>query len=759
MLTEDQKKHILEKYNELTGKGALPTQEEYEKNYRHFRDRFAPERLAALDGEELLNVMHDSKTQDSLVYWLEFKKDEEFNNRLFGGIGGGSAMKFRLFRRKETGTWQGANQSGKPKDITLEEAIYIARQNRDQLLAGCKLLEALPKDDASDEVFLELQKRIDEQLPDVAHLAWAHKYYSIIYPDKVDNYHSIEWEHYMLLRMLQLPPEGNGRFLCAGRFISAAQEVGISMKYLTATLYEVYGDRYRYWRVGTRNDKTNTSHWEMMEKNDYVAIGWPELGDLSWLEPKKETRERLLNELQKAFPDKSERSIKISSSQIRKFILQMSEGDLVVAADGQQVLGIGKVTGGYQYQPGLEFPNQRPVEWLNLEKWTMPQKKEGLMSTVRELKNHKENLREIERHIQKAPTIIEPDNRILRRIQSVLERKSQVILYGPPGTGKTYWAMMAARDLAAKSTYGKRLHELNDAEKGVIDGNEQTAGQARICCFHPAYGYEDFLEGFRPTTINGQVNFELRDGVFKAICKEAIQNSERNYYLIVDEINRGDIPRIFGELLTTLEKDKRGKKIILPVSQERFAVPPNVYLIGTMNTADRSISLLDSALRRRFGFIEMMPDGSVLAEMAIRGLPLRAWFEALNDRIRKHAGRDARNLQIGHSYLMQGGNPLKDFASLKRAIRDDIIPLLEEYCYEDFSTLREILGKQLVDENEQQIKHELFDDGQEENLIAALLDPCPDIMSSTEAVISEQSEEENDDLEDDDSTDAETSAE
>ena len=158
-----------------------------------------------------------------------------------------------------------------------------------------------------------------------------------------------------------------------------------------------------------------------------------------------------------------------------------------------------------------------------------------------------------------------------------------------------------------------------------------------------------------------------------------------------------------------------------------------------MNTADRSISLLDAALRRRFGFVEMMPDGKVLKDSAVSGIPLRAWFDALNTRIREHVGRDARNLQIGHSYLMHGGSPLKDLASLKRAFRDDIIPLLEEYCYEDYTTLATILGDQLVDSSAQRICHELFDDGQESDLIQALLAPCPEISASSEAVSSEES--------------------
>ena len=170
----------------------------------------------------------------------------------------------------------------------------------------------------------------------------------------------------------------------------------------------------------------------------------------------------------------------------------------------------------------------------------------------------------------------------------------------------------------------------------------------------------------------------------------------------------------------------------IAVPWKRCVKPGNTH-------ADRSISLLDAALRRRFGFVEMMPDGSVLRDSNVSGIPLRAWFDALNERIRQHVGRDARNLQIGHSYLMQSGSPIKEIASLKRAIRDDIIPLLEEYCYEDYGTLASILGEDLVDVASQRIRHELFDDGQEGLLVQGLLAPCPDISTSSEAISSDES--------------------
>ena len=145
--------------------------------------------------------------------------------------------------------------------------------------------------------------------------------------------------------------------------------------------------------------------------------------------------------------------------------------------------------------------------------------------------------------------------------------------------------------------------------------------------------------------------------------------------------------------------------VTLPVSVERLSVPSNVFVIGTMNTADRSIALLDTALRRRFGFVELMPDVSVLAGASVGGrIPLAPWLTALNERIRAHCGRDARNLQVGHAYLLDDGRPVASFPKFVRIVAEDIIPLLEEYCYEDYSALKNILGYGLVDEQRQRIR-------------------------------------------------------
>lgn len=172
-------------------------------------------------------------------------------------------------------------------------------------------------------------------------------------------------------------------------------------------------------------------------------------------------------------------------------------------------------------------------------------------------------------------------------------------------------------------------------------------------------------------------------------------------------------------------------------------MPSNVHVLGTMNTADRSIALLDTALRRRFGFVELMPDVSVLgAASAGDGIPLGPWLAALNDRLRAHLGRDARNLQIGHAYLLDGGKPVTDFARFVRVLAEDLVPLLEEYCYEDYGALARILGPGLVDETRQRIREELFVAAKWPELVQAILEPAPEIVTAPDAAATAEEPEE-----------------
>ncbi|MDE2878892.1 AAA family ATPase [Candidatus Palauibacter soopunensis] len=244
------------------------------------------------------------------------------------------------------------------------------------------------------------------------------------------------------------------------------------------------------------------------------------------------------------------------------------------------------------------------------------------------------------------------------------------------------------------------LEERNPELQGKLESWEGIAQITRLT-FHPSYSYEDFVEGFRPVDSGqGGLSLRLEDGVFKRVCLEAKTHADKVYLVIIDEINRANIAKVFGELITVLEKDKRDLAVTLPQSRESFSIPSNLFLLGTMNTADRSIKLLDSALRRRFAFIELMPDLELFRGARVGDLPLDVFLEELNRRI---AASEGREKQVGHSFLLDGSRPLRDREEFARRFRQEILPLLQEYCYTDYATLAMYIGSDLVNEENQSI--------------------------------------------------------
>lgn len=228
-------------------------------------------------------------------------------------------------------------------------------------------------------------------------------------------------------------------------------------------------------------------------------------------------------------------------------------------------------------------------------------------------------------------------------------------------------------------------------------GKNKTVNRYEFVTFHQAYSYEDFVEGIRPelNEESGELSYSPQDGVFRRICQRAEADPEHRYAIFIDEINRGNVAKIFGELITLIETDKRtsgdkGMRITLPYSRELFGVPVNLDIYGTMNTADRSIALLDTALRRRFLFKELMPDTSKIAGSDGAGnifdedgkqINLRKLLDAMNHRIRFLLSRD---LMLGHAYLCE----VKSFEQLKSVFLDQLIPLLQEYFYEDWHKIQ-----------------------------------------------------------------------
>lgn len=295
------------------------------------------------------------------------------------------------------------------------------------------------------------------------------------------------------------------------------------------------------------------------------------------------------------------------------------------------------------------------------------------------------------------------------------EFDKNIILYGPPGTGKTYntvnYAVAICEgvpiEAVIKRPYTDVLKTYNDFKKD---------GRIVFTTFHQSYSYEEFVEGIKPEIVQGKdintISYNVVDGIFKDFCnranndggkllneksEESINKENKPYVFIVDEINRGNISKIFGELITLIETTKRkgsaeGLEVFLPYSKDIFSVPENVYIIGTMNSADRSISLIDIALRRRFKFIEMMPDTNVLKDINLimdgKELNVSKMLDVINQRIEYLYDREHT---IGHAFFT-GLITESTIEKLANIFRKSIIPLLQEYFYEDYNKIMLVLG-------------------------------------------------------------------
>ncbi len=221
--------------------------------------------------------------------------------------------------------------------------------------------------------------------------------------------------------------------------------------------------------------------------------------------------------------------------------------------------------------------------------------------------------------------------------------------------------------------------------------------------FHQSYSYEEFVEGIKPTlegAADGELSYEVKAGIFRQVANRAIADPTHDYALFIDEINRGNIASIFGELITLLEDDKRlgapqALTARLPYSRQEFGVPPNLFVIGTMNTADRSVEALDAALRRRFHFVECAPEPGLLANEQPAALPVNlvALLTTINGRLERLRDRDHC---IGHSYFMGLKDHPNPLIGLRQAFANKVVPLLREYFYGDPGKIARVLGPAFV---------------------------------------------------------------
>ena len=424
--------------------------------------------------------------------------------------------------------------------------------------------------------------------------------------------------------------------------------------------------------------------WEEFYKRGVMGLSWGDLGDLSVCASKQDVKERMLE----TYPDCGRQTNDIHAAW--QFAKEMKPGDVVFAKKGRsEILGRGVVAGDYVYDPdGGEYPHLRDVSWNRQGSWRSDQ--QFPMKTLTDITDYPDQLALIQGYFENDEDTLDSeemqvplteysvenflsevymDRGRYDAIVGLLRAKKNVILQGAPGVGKTFTAKRLAYSMM-----------------GVKD-----ASRVMMVQFHQSYSYEDFIEGYRPSG----AGFELVKGAFYSFCKKAADDEENEYFFVIDEINRGNLSKIFGELFMLIENDKRGYKLQLLYSREFFYVPRNVHIIGMMNTADRSLAMLDYALRRRFAFVELRPafDSEGFRDYCA-GLDnpkfkrLVGKVESLNRAIAEDESL-GEGFCIGHSYFCNMEADSCTDAALASIVDYELIPMLKEYWFDESDKVEE----------------------------------------------------------------------
>ncbi len=422
------------------------------------------------------------------------------------------------------------------------------------------------------------------------------------------------------------------------------------------------------------------SYWDEFYNVGIMGIGWDKIGDLSVFNSKDEMKQAMKEKIDPSKPYKN------AAHATWQFANEMKPGDIVFAKKGMHlVVGRGVVESDYEFDPGrAHYKNVRKVKWTHKGAWKHPG--QAVMKTLTditaytdyveklnalfksEIQDDNEEPAEVDLKPYDADMFLEEvfmDKAKYDSLVALVKKKKNVILQGAPGVGKTFAAKRLAYSIM-----------------GVKDPFRVMMVQ-----FHQSYSYEDFIMGFRPTQEGG---FELKRGAFYDFCKSAeIDSEDTPYFFIIDEINRGNLSKIFGELFMLIESDKRGIELKLLYADEKFSVPKNVYIIGMMNTADRSLAMMDYALRRRFAFFEMEPGFNTKGFRQYQeGLESEKFnklierVEALNVEIANDESL-GEGFCIGHSYFCE----LKEASdqTLTGIVEFELAPLLKEYWFDEAS--------------------------------------------------------------------------
>ncbi len=593
------------------------TPQDIASSLEYFQQTYAPEVLATLNDAELLTKIFYSSgdNTNALCCYLEMNKECRM---FFGSISGGSAYKFGLFQKKDTGIWTTGSPQ-KPQELSEEDALVLGKEIRDALVNGVQVIREASLD--SLEAYEKLDQDLKAALGDQFYnWGWIHKYLSIICNEKLSCFHSTDWQLHVL-RALRIRPS-ECYYARSGQICMVQNHLGWYYWEFFQAFLELIGEQKQFVRLGTSDeDKNYSAEWS---KRGAVGIGWPALGDLNeYVAGESIDRKLLQDKLKEVYYKNDERSASRKAGEIVRFY-RCDSNTIFVLMDGERLIALADNVGNNYYDPSTSMANQKEATWRfvfgNEDK--LPEKTEGKLTTCYQLSNEDNLLflydryyygEESDSNLQETETteITEDEEdavlpiRFETGLQTVFEGNR--ILFGAPGTGKSF--------------------TLNQQRKALL-GDDNELDYERVT-FHPDYSYANFVGTYKPVPCkdkagNDAITYKYVPGPFMRVYVNALKNSRtenpKPFLLIIEEINRANVAAVFGDIFQLLDRGDNNvseypiqasediKKYLsdeLNINSElcaKIRIPDNMFIWATMNSADQGVFPMDTAFKRRWDF-------------------------------------------------------------------------------------------------------------------------------------------------------------
>lgn len=597
---------IITDYVSETGFEIPCSRSNIETAIREFQERFSPEKLAAIEDENLLTSLFYTvgDNTEALCCWLEHNAD---CREYFGSIAGGSAYKFGLFQKKDTGEWMTGSPQ-KPEVLSEEQALEIGKTIRDALVKGVDIINNAILDNLSDFEKLDedLKQGVGEQY---YNLAWFHKYFSLICPEKLSGFHSNDWQTHVL-RCLRINPSEK-YYARSAQLAKIENYAGMYYREFFAVVFEEFGGIKHFVRIGTKDDEKNyVAEWQ---QKSVVGIGWRAIGSLQdYVAGDGIDKDAITEKMMEEYFHDDKKTASRKAGELARFY-KTNADTVFVAMNGEKLIAFVDEIGEYFYDASTAMAHMKAGKWHNkfADGDTLPDKSEGKLTSCYQLTNNENLMFLYEKYYYGEEAELEElDNSEAEETYMPLVFNTEIetkyernrIVFGAPGTGKSYELKEDCEDLL-----------------------KDTNGSYERVTFHPDYSYSQFVGTYKPVMgADEKIRYAFVPGPFMRVYVEALKSGRTEnpqpHLLLIEEINRAKVAAVFGDVFQLLDRDDDGvseyeiqasediRKYLAsqlkgdPDNYQKIRIPNNMFIWSTMNSADQGVFPMDTAFKRRWNF-------------------------------------------------------------------------------------------------------------------------------------------------------------